>query len=499
MPRNISLQSIQDAFLPSPPSEGSFAASPAGRVLQHARKEMSESDFRAMFALSPEPVNRPLRSTGNGDASSSVSGGSLPSLSQQPPGRRHQDAVLEQIAQTVYKDEDEDDESDAESLDSEESPMSQDESGDGGSDFGDDRSHRHARMSTVQKSSLTTIPNCPDSQKSSRIISRQSQAGTLFSAGSQRSVASSSALTNAEAYELLGNYKGKLPRKLTHQRNMHFALANSAFSSFNCKCEFAQGADSCLDSGFDRGDFRAIHQKTYGRNDKLHSATEVKTAVHRAVHELRVPLTTSGCDGSLFYVPEWRIGGANGRRVCRKAFITVLGGTPNAHRGALTLTRAGKDPSDAKAAKDAAVAVKWSKTLIGPRAQFAVSWWKEHLMWHDWLPNEIKIQYRGPTWNVVHRDFYEPLAKAAGQFLKMKQWMRNRKRALSELHAEYFASVTNRTLVVARSARHSKFPECTDCQRLRTEYKKVASNPRATPAQVCPISSVDCTSNWIVL
>ena len=39
-------------------------------------------------------------------------------------------------------------------------------------------------------------------------------------------------------------------------------------------------------------------------------------------------------------------------------------------------------------------------------------------------------------------------------------------------------------LVCTRSARHSKFPECNDCQEKRRAYRIVASNPLSTPEQV---------------
>ena len=152
--------------------------------------------------------------------------------------------MLKPIAQSIYKDEDEDEDSDAEPLLSEESSEYQDESGDGESDCGDDRSHRPASMSTAQKSSRTTIPNCWDSQNSSRFISPQSQAATSSSAGSQRS----SDLTQRESLQLVASYSGKLPRPLPSQRDMHFALANASFNAFSCTCQFAQGLESCLDS-----------------------------------------------------------------------------------------------------------------------------------------------------------------------------------------------------------------------------------------------------------
>ena len=60
----------------------------------------------------------------------------------------------------------------------------------------------------------------------------------------------------------------------------------------------------------------------------------------------------------------------------------------------------------------------------------------------------------------------------------------SKKHAVATLHSQFFPSVTDKKLTVVRSARHSKFPECTDCQKLRCEYKKLAANPKASEIQV---------------
>ena len=101
-------------------------------------------------------------------------------------------------------------------------------------------------------------------------------------------------------------------------------------------------------------------------------------------------------------------------------------------------------------------------------------------MWEDWL----EIQYRGPTWKTVYDQFYLPAATRVNMVLKPKQWMRNRNAAVAKLHSEFFPGVSDNRLTVARSAMHSKFPECTDCQKLRTEYKTLASSSKASAAQV---------------
>ena len=131
-------------------------------------------------------------------------------------------------------------------------------------------------------------------------------------------------------------------------------------------------------------------------------------------------------DRPLFCVPTWRLGGPAGKIVCRKAFVAAVGGTAHAHRDALALTIAGKDPKDRKACRNAAKAMRQLVPSTNPRGEWAKSWWRQHLMYQDWLPNEDppKIQYRGPTWRIVYDQFYVPVANRAGLTLKAKQWKR---------------------------------------------------------------------------
>ena len=110
----------------------------------------------------------------------------------------------------------------------------------------------------------------------------------------------------------------------------------------------------------------------------------MKVAVHEAVWELRQPIPSPADGGRIFNVPVWRLGGANGKVVCKKAFAAVVGGTGWCHRQALTLTIAGKAPNDQKAYKAASRALQLT-SKYSPKNGFAQSWWRQHLMWQDWF------------------------------------------------------------------------------------------------------------------
>ena len=287
-------------------------------------------------------------------------------------------------------------------------------------------------------------------------------------------------MTPQDAFQELEETKGKLKGNLTKQRRTHEAHCNTAFCTFTCNCKSPFGSTSCLDSDFDRATFRSYHTHTYGRAPNFHTLGQVKVAVHEAIWELRQPLSRPLESGPRYHVPEWRLGGAKGKVVCKKGFAAVVGGTAFAHRQALTLTIAGKAPSDQKVFQAASRALSVITKRAAPATEWAQSWWRQHLMWHDWLPNEVKIQYRGPAWTIVYSTLYAPMSKRAGRTVKPKQWMRSRKLALEKMHAEFFSSVKTRTLTLVRAARHSKFPECTDCQRKKSHYTKVASDPKST-------------------
>ena len=54
---------------------------------------------------------------------------------------------------------------------------------------------------------------------------------------------------------------------------------------------------------------------------------------------------------------------------------------------------------------------------------YAAHWWKNYLLLCDWLPNEEKIQIRGPAYDFLHKDVYGEAAKQAGKYLSYKTWM----------------------------------------------------------------------------
>ena len=445
------------AFELSSPDLSEFGNSPAGRALRKARID-AESNFLAAFDSPDVP---------GGDSTTHVSSpipfNCQPSSSSQSLEDERVAAIRRTIAEVEEEIDSDNDhlssnvsESEAES---EDDHVSAGVSIDNGSEAAPeyiDRYNRSGARSTSKR---------PSANSSTPFLSSSS------------SLSVDMTLSNLEKFE--GGLKGTLKQ----QREVHATLCSTTFCHFRCKCSVT--SESCLESGLDRSFFRAMHNTTYGRAPDFHTLAQVNDVIHQAIWELRQPLPEPRREGRIFSVPVWRLGGAGGKVVCKKAFTAVLGGKAFAHRQALALTIAGVQPSDKRALRAASsLAIQAVHKTSTTRGDWATSWWKQHLMWQDWLPNEMKIQYRGPTWTIVHKKFYLTQATRCNMALGPKQWMRQRTKALAQLHQEFFPSIFDKRLTLSRSARHSKFPECTDCQRLRETYKTLASSSKSSADQV---------------
>ena len=343
-------------------------------------------------------------------------------------------------------------------------------------------SGRTSSSKSLSIASLSTPPLLSHSGKAP--VSRRTQLSVTSTPASTGSV-------DSNTLSVVAAFQGKYSKCLALHREEHRAMSSFAFAGYSCpqSCKFKGLGASCLESGFDRAFFFSLHAHTYGKNQQEiqreeHRRRDVKAAIHQLIWELRKPLNVIDHFDRKFEVPEWRLGGPNGRQVCQAAFRVAVGGTANSHRQALMLTLKGSPPGDYLQQQKVAAAVRQAMKPKGERMLWAINWWRRHLLWSDWLPNELKIQYRGPYWSIVYDDFYYNEAKRVNMVLKPARWKRLLGSALTALQAEYFPSATDGKLTLSRSARHSKFPECSFCQIKRGNYKRIASNPRSTSEQI---------------
>jgi len=142
--------------------------------------------------------------------------------------------------------------------------------------------------------------------------------------------------------------------------------------------------------------------------------------------------------------------------------VLATGGTENIHRTALSCVLRGHGPGDATAEVSMKKMMKDVETVLDTRGVrdnekrgYAAHWWKTYLLLCDWLPNENKIQIRGPTYQFLHEFVYGAAAKQAGKYLSYKTWMGCKEEGII-LVASLLKGSDPKKLKATRSARHSK-------------------------------------------
>lgn len=149
-------------------------------------------------------------------------------------------------------------------------------------------------------------------------------------------------------------------------------------------------------------------------------------------------------------------------QVCRKGWMLAVGGTEKMHRTVLSCVLRGHGPGDAaaevsmkKMLRNVEAVLDASGTRDNEKRGYAAHWWKNYLLLCDWLPNEERIQIRGPSYDFLHKHVYGEAAKQAGKNLSYKTWMGCKAEGLVLVAALLKGSDPKR-LRASRSARHSK-------------------------------------------
>ena len=171
-----------------------------------------------------------------------------------------------------------------------------------------------------------------------------------------------------------------------------------------------------------------------------------------------------------------------GKQVCALSFRSMVGGSRSAHRLRSGMAMRGIGPASTNSTRFAQLVLRTAEQLDGrhsDRSAWARCWWSTELELHDFLPNENAIQFKGPFWNTVYKECYKPAAVAQSGYLPLsyKSWKNQMLPGARQLATSFKDSVDALLIRVKRSARHSNFPECTHCQRLRAAYLKIMSTP----------------------
>ena len=266
----------------------------------------------------------------------------------------------------------------------------------------------------------------------------------------------------------------------------HAKLVGTGFPGFRCGCKRAEarGIDSCLD-GISKEDLRAIHRDTYGNGSTVQLA-DVLMNIHRLYWEQAIPISKSrggrslGPDneGSTRKLPSPLMLLAR-HPVCSRAFEMAVGGSRFAHRSKISLVKRGLGPTSLSSELLAKVELRALTARAGiktRRAAWARTWWADELILHDWLPNETAIQFKGVHWDFLHKQHYWKAAAANSGHkpLQYKAWKAQMIPGAQLLAEKLDPPLEDSTKIrVCRSARHSNFPECNECKRLRAAYLDV--------------------------
>ena len=283
-----------------------------------------------------------------------------------------------------------------------------------------------------------------------------------------------------------------LPTEGTEEdrRDQHWHMASKlGFAGFGCHCSIAsaRGATSCIDI-FGKEQFRRWHNETYiipvtRDNSSPSLMNAVQTSIHQKIWGLKAPATDTlgGQDryGRKYVIPKWTL---DGHEVCREAWQLVVGGSSKKHSSIYSMVCGGYGPADMVARKSAKILLEKLSTRTDAKGRrdserrgFAANWWKDYFLLCDFLPNEERIQIRGPPYETLHKSVYKPAAEQAGLYLGKKQWKECSAEGL-KLVAALLPGADPNKLKASRSARHSKFPECQNCQDRRKAWMDACQN-----------------------
>ena len=214
--------------------------------------------------------------------------------------------------------------------------------------------------------------------------------------------------------------------------------------------------------------------------------THARTKLHELMWAMKAPLARPNYRGHNFKIPKWTY---DGTVLCRHGWMKLVGGSYQAHRDMYSLVLRGLSPHEIDCAKGAALLEKCAAQVQGDlteKQSYTTAWIQNvYLATMEYMPNENRIVLRGVGTPEVHKTLYSPAAELAKMRLSYKRWMKCMKPAAVLTAAANGSPEEHAAQVkVSRSARHSKFPNCTNCHEYRTDYITLASDPLAPPWKV---------------
>ena len=258
---------------------------------------------------------------------------------------------------------------------------------------------------------------------------------------------------------------------------------SSLFLEFKCRCSPSQS--SCL-IDLTAKQMLAARRSVQPDGEDTPVGT-FRKKLHEKMWQMKVLLQTANRHGHNYKVVEWKY---DGKHLCRPAWMKLMGGAYQAHREMYAFTLRGISPEDVQSKKGAELRVKAATSIEGDeteRAAFATNWLHtKFLNTMEWMPNENRIVIRGLPLLQVWELQYKPEAERSKMKLSYKQFADQMKPAAILCAQQHCPGQReeNEKVKFGRSARHSKFPNCTQCTDLQQDYLKVSSNPLADKGKV---------------
>ena len=238
-----------------------------------------------------------------------------------------------------------------------------------------------------------------------------------------------------------------------------------------------------------------MHAATYGAEARATTPppSVVRDRLHKAMWDLpRTQLSEDGhpdSKGRLYRISSWHLTCMRGRQiqVCRSGWKCAMGGSNNAHDDMYGFVLRGRSPVEQEASLQGQQQVrlltlldKTRLTRDSQRREYGIGFWVRIMRLCDWMPNDDWLVLRGPGYKFFHKEIYGPPAKHVGLFFEYKAFMKLIKPALKVIASE-LPECDAAKLSFGRSERHSKFPECSQCQQLREAYLSALANPSCSP------------------
>ena len=259
---------------------------------------------------------------------------------------------------------------------------------------------------------------------------------------------------------------------------------SNAYSGFKCRCATTSGGSTCVEM-LSMVQLKAAYSSLHPDGEST-SPTKYREELHKLLWSRKRALPTPNSRGHNYEIVDWSY---DGKPLCRAGFMKVFGGTYQAHRDMYANVLRGISPADV-ACKTGALLLSRTRakqqSARSAKDAYATTWLSEkYLAVMEFMPNERRIVLRGVSLQIIHKKLYSPHAAGLNLRLSFKQFRLCLPAAAVECALAHGEPPEEAAKVrVGRSARHSKFPNCSDCHTLQEDYISAASNPLADPAVV---------------